>query len=78
MASPVICLVTLHSIGFQQPPLHGVPGYADRPGYADHLHSNLSKYLDDTMLTDDPQRLRNQRGESGPVYVQSYWPPDFL
>ena len=28
------------------------------------------------MLGDDPNRQRHQRGENGPVYVQSWYPPD--
>src|SRR5690348_9959801 len=74
--SQVVCLVTIHGIGFQQPPLVGMPGYPDTPGYADDLHANLSKYLDETMLGDDPQRQRDQHGQKGPIYVQSVWPPD--
>ncbi len=70
MDSPVICLVAIHGIGFQQPPLGNIPGYADR------LHEHLSKHLDETLLCDDPQRSRNQRGENGPIYVQSVWPPN--
>ena len=67
----VICLVTLHGIGFQQPPQPEL-GIA---GYADDLHQNLSMCLDGTMLGDDPNRQRQQRGENGPVYVQSWYPP---
>jgi hypothetical protein len=44
MDSPVICLVTIHGIGFQQPPLGNIHGYADR------LHQHLSKHLDETLL----------------------------
>lgn len=69
MASNVICLVTIHGIGFQQPPLDGISGYAD------DLHQNLSKYLSADLLGDDPTREREQRGENGPIYVQSSWPP---
>jgi len=65
----VTCLVTIHGIGFQQPPVD------DLPGYADGLHQNLSKYLDASLLSDDPNRRRGQRGDNGPIYVQSSWPP---
>jgi hypothetical protein len=63
--------VTLHGIGFQQPPQP-----PDIPGYADDLHQNLSQYLG-TMLGDDPRRERQngQPGTNGPVYVQSWYPP---
>lgn len=52
-----VCLVTVHGIGFQQPPEDG------RPGYADGLHENLRDVLGDE-LGDDPNRR-------GPVYVTS-------
>jgi hypothetical protein len=54
------CLVTIHGIGFQQPPADG------RPGYADALHEHLHAQLED-RLGDDPERP----GASGPVYVSS-------
>lgn len=57
------CLLTIHGIGFQQPPLDGVPGYAD------DLHRRLRAGLGDA-LGDDPNR------DPGPVYVQSSWPPE--
>ena len=69
MESGTLCMVTIHGIGFQQPPLDGVAGYAD------DLHQNLSEHLDATLLGDDPNRRRSQRGEAGPIYVQSSWPP---
>lgn len=53
-----LCLVTVHGIGFQQPPEDG------RPGYADALHDHLHEQLGD-RLGDDPKR------DSGPVYVTS-------
>lgn len=56
------CLVTVHGIGFQQPPLGGEPGYADA------LHENLRTKLGD-RLGDDPER--EKKGEKGPVYVSS-------
>lgn len=55
------CLVTVHGIGFQQPPT------SDREGYADPLHELLRKELGD-RLGDDPERATG-----GPVYVQSEW-----
>ncbi len=64
-----ICLVTIHGIGFQQPPRPGIPGYADT------LHQQLSRYLDATLLSNDPQRIRDNYGSNGPIYVQSSWPP---
>jgi hypothetical protein len=64
------CLVTIHGIGFQQP-----PDDADgTPGYADALHEHLSQHLD-AELSDDPQRTRSTRGQHGPIYVASEWPP---
>lgn len=54
------CLVTIHGIGFQQPPEDG------RAGYADMLHRRLHRELGD-RLGDDPERI----GDSGPVYVCS-------
>jgi hypothetical protein len=69
MGTPVICMVTLHGVGFEQPPQGNIPGYAD------DLHQHLSKYLDETMLGDDPRRKREKRGANGPVYVQSWYPP---
>ncbi|HEY2702641.1 MAG TPA: hypothetical protein VGL20_03025 [Candidatus Dormibacteraeota bacterium] len=57
------CLLTIHGIGFQQPPAAGVPGYAD------DLHERLRGALGEG-LGDDPNRDR------GPVYVQSTWPPE--
>jgi hypothetical protein len=52
------CLVTIHGIGFQQPPEKG------QPGYADALHAHLHEQLGEE-LGDDPKR------GSGPVYVKS-------
>ncbi|HEX4204568.1 MAG TPA: hypothetical protein VHZ51_10315 [Ktedonobacteraceae bacterium] len=72
MGEPLLCLVTIHGIGFEQPPLVGVPGYPDTPGYADKLHAHLGKYLDATWLCNDPQRPQAR----SPVYVQSAWPPN--
>jgi hypothetical protein len=61
------CLVTIHGIGFQQPP------DGTNAGYADDLHANLAGRLG-SALGDDPQRSRVQAGDEGPVYVESVWP----
>jgi hypothetical protein len=55
------CLLTVHGIGFEQPPEGG------RPGYADGLHAALHAVLGD-RLGDDPERP----GSAGPVYVTSH------
>ena len=57
-----VCVVTVHGIGFQQPPRDG------RPGYADALHDLLRRALGD-RLGDDPERPAT----GGPVYVSSEW-----
>lgn len=54
-----LCLVTVHGIGFQQPPQDG------RPGYADALHAHLHEQLGE-QLGEDPERTGG-----GPVYVTS-------
>jgi hypothetical protein len=59
--TPKICMLTVHGIGFQQPPEPGIPGYADG------LHSNLAEVLGD-KLGNDPDR---QPETDGPVYVMS-------
>jgi hypothetical protein len=59
----MVVVLTIHGIGFQQPP---VPPRL--PGYADALHANLRRELDD-LLGDDPERT--SKGEHGPVYVAS-------
>lgn len=58
----MVCLLTIHGIGFQQPPRP--PGL---PGYADALHSRLRLELD-SLLGDDPERKGT---DHGPVYVAS-------
>lgn len=68
MADGITCLVTIHGIGFQQAPSDGAMGYADQ------LHASLARCLGGTILGDDP--IRTSLGESGPVYVQSTWPPE--
>jgi hypothetical protein len=62
--TPKICMLTVHGIGFQQPPEPGIPGYADG------LHSNLADVLGD-KLGNDPNR---QPETNGPVYVMSAEP----
>src|SRR5579863_1899825 len=69
MSKPVICIVTVHGIGFEQPPTDG------QAGYADALHERLSICLGTTLLGDDPRRERSSAGTNGPVYVQSWYPP---
>lgn len=68
MASPITCLVTLHGIGFEQPPMPGTTN----SGYADLLHVHLNKFLG-MKLSDDPNRERELRGENGAIYVESRW-----
>src|SRR5258708_27607177 len=69
MASRITCLVTLHGIGFEQPPQNGV----DNSGYADPLHQHLKTYLGN-LLSDDPCRSHSHPGENGTIYVESRWP----
>ncbi|HKV01823.1 MAG TPA: hypothetical protein VJQ26_06850, partial [Ktedonobacteraceae bacterium] len=71
MASNITCLVTLHGIGFEQPPQAGV----DNSGYADPLHQHLKKCLEEE-LNDDPNRERGKPGDNGAIYVESRWPDD--
>lgn len=59
-----LCVLTVHGIGFQQPPT------ATAAGYADILHENLSHDLEG-LLGSDPQRVP---GPYGPVYVMSAMP----
>ena len=72
MAKTVV-LLTVHGMGFQQAPLRD-----GTPGYADGLHERLSRHLGQDLLSDDPQRAqgRRARGERGPIYVHSQWPPN--
>jgi hypothetical protein len=62
-----LCVLTVHGIGFQQPPT------ATASGYADELHRNLSQALQEigSSLGRDPQR---EPGPFGPVYVMSAEP----
>lgn len=72
MSSGITCIVTIHGVGFQQPPLEGVPGYAD------DLHTHLCSILNqdgNVLLSDDPCHQKYQSDQSVPIYVQSVWPP---
>jgi hypothetical protein len=62
-----LCVLTVHGIGFQQPPTDSAAGYADV------LHENLSDGLQALggSLGNDPQR---EPGPFGPVYVMSAKP----
>ncbi len=62
-----LCVLTVHGIGFQQPPTESDPGYADT------LHTNLGEALQvlGSSLGQDPQR---SPGPFGPVYVKSARP----
>jgi len=62
-----LCVLTVHGIGFQQPPTDLAPGYADV------LHENLSRGLQalGRGLGNDPQR---KPVPFGPVYVMSARP----
>jgi hypothetical protein len=64
-----LCLLTIHGIGFQQPPGSGPDG-ASTPGYADPLHHHLQAVLT-SGLGCDPDR---PAGTDGPVYVMSAKP----
>ncbi|HYZ01129.1 MAG TPA: hypothetical protein VFA92_06510 [Candidatus Binatia bacterium] len=67
----ITCVVTIHGVGFQQPPSAG------QAGYADQLHAGLAAALGpDVRLGDDPRRAPYQVGDSVPIYVSSEWPPD--
>jgi hypothetical protein len=62
-----LCILTVHGIGFQQPPT------ATAAGYADVLHMNLTEALQalGSGLGQDPKR---EPGPFGPVYVMSAKP----
>jgi pimeloyl-ACP methyl ester carboxylesterase len=62
---PRVCLLTVHGIGFQQPPTGG------RDGYADGLHEHLRKVLGDRLGEDCEDPADPERPRGGPVYVQS-------
>src|SRR5947209_2008616 len=61
------CLVTIHGVGFQHPPVDGSEGYADA------LHSALSAKLPE--LSGDPVPEFGRTAGHGAVYVHSDWPP---
>ena len=67
MNSHVICLLTIHGIGFEQPPLTDVPGYPDTAGYADDVHEHL-----DILLCDDPHCKREIHGRMARWEVAAY------
>ena len=74
MAPRIVCLLTIHGVGFQQ----GPDDEHDQPGYADVLHERLSGPLG-SLLSDDPNRNDpgnpHPPGKRGPIYVRSHWPP---
>jgi hypothetical protein len=63
---PLTVLVTVHGIGFQQPPHDDIAGYAD--ALHEHLKSAFVKKEDPDLLGDDPNRVKEG---GGPVYVRS-------
>jgi hypothetical protein len=72
MPSGITCVVTIHGVGFQQPPTE------DTPGYADDLHTYLCSALNTDgklLLSDDPNRQPYQHGDSVPIYVEGLWTP---
>src|SRR5690348_14571259 len=77
-ASKLVCLLTIHGIGFQVAPDTTDPDPAKWTtyGYADGLHERLSRRLGSPFLGDDPHRTdqRTRPGEAGVVYVHSHWP----
>ena len=72
------CIVTIHGIGFQQPPEKGVDGYAD------DLHAHLCAELNrngNVLLSDDPDRdlakhTKERKNAPVPIYVSSVWPDE--
>jgi hypothetical protein len=65
----VTCMVTIHGIGFQEPPRPPHDSYPETAGYADGLHANLAAQL--SSLSDDPRRQAWQSAQSVPIYVCS-------
>ena len=65
--APRVCLLTVHGIGFQQPP------EGERDGYADGLHRHLRAVLGDRLGEDCGTPADPDRPPGGPVYVQSEW-----
>ncbi len=73
MASNLTCLVTLHGIGFAQPPQKNIVN----SGYADQLHLNLRECeCLKERLTDDPEARPEGSGVNGAIYVESLWQKD--
>jgi hypothetical protein len=60
--------VTIHGIGFQQPPDGATPGYAD--GLQKRLQQRLT-----TQLGGDPLGEFCRQAGQGAIYVHSDWPP---
>src|SRR5579859_7697330 len=69
MTAQVLCLLTIHGIGFEQAP------QGAQPGYADVRHEQLSAALGADLLGDDPHRKRSRPGQNGAIYVESLWAP---
>ncbi|HAE82198.1 MAG TPA: hypothetical protein DCK85_02315 [Ktedonobacter sp.] len=86
----ITCLITLHGIGFEQPPnIRNKEGKMERDkegnwkefgtntGYADLFHHYLHTHPRlNPLLSDDPKRSRTHAGENGAIYVQSRWSED--
>ena len=64
MSAGLVCIVTIHGVGFQHAPTHRAPGYADP------LHSHLLDALGDQVLGDDPGGAPNEPRYDGPIYVR--------
>lgn len=64
----IVCLVTIHGIGFQHAPENG------NPGYADGLQASLQDHIPD-LLSGDPRSEFGRPAGTGAVYVHSDWPP---
>jgi hypothetical protein len=64
----IVCLVTIHGIGFQHAPENGGQGYADA------LHQSLQGHLPH-LLSGDPRSEFGRPAGTGAVYVHSDWPP---
>src|SRR5437764_1943343 len=86
----ITCLVTLHGIGFEQPPnIRNKQGkmesdkegnwkeFGINTGYADLFHHHLHTHPRlAPLLSDDPKRSRSHAGENGAIYIQSRWGQD--
>jgi hypothetical protein len=78
----IACIVTIHGIGFQQPPQPPSEDTDGKPlaGYADDLHMHLCEVLNtagDELLSNDPLRKPYQATSSVPIYVESVWFSNF-